>query len=81
MYGLLRQADAVETKRAEFRMYAWDRMSGRQGRRVAMDGVIGVLEAEGELTELAQWWRLGEWVHVGNGTSMGMGGYRMRCEG
>jgi len=78
---LLRQADRVETKRAEFRMYAWDRMSGRQGRRVQMDGVVGVLEAEGELTELARWWRLGEWVNVGSGTSMGLGRYRMRCEG
>jgi len=78
MHGLLRQADQVKTVRAEFRMYQWDRMSGRQGRRVQMDGVIGVLEAEGELTELAGWWRMGEWLSVGSGTSMGMGRYR--CE-
>jgi CRISPR/Cas system endoribonuclease Cas6 (RAMP superfamily) len=80
-HGLLRQADGVKTVRADFRMYAWDRMSGRQGRRVQMDGVVGVLEAEGELTELAGWWRMGEWLSVGSGTSMGMGRYRMRVEG
>ena len=76
-HELLRQADRVKTTRADFRMYAWDRMSGRQGRRVQMDGVVGVLEAEGELTELAGWWRMGEWLSVGSGTSMGMGRYRM----
>lgn len=81
VHELLRQADQVKTRRAEFRMYAWDRMSGRQGRRVQMDGVIGVLEAEGELTELAGWWRMGEWLSVGSGTSMGMGRYRMRVGG
>jgi hypothetical protein len=77
MHALMRQADKVETKRADFRLYAWDRMSGRQGRRVQMDGVVGVLEAEGELTELASWWRAGEWLSVGSGTSMGMGRYKM----
>jgi hypothetical protein len=77
MHELLRQADGVKTVRSDFRMYAWDRMSGRQGRRVQMDGVVGVLEAEGELTELAGYWRMGEWLSVGSGTSMGMGRYRM----
>lgn len=45
-----------------------------------MDGVVGVLEAEGNLTELAEFYRMGEWVGVGSGTSMGMGKYRMRTE-
>ncbi len=77
MHELFRQADAVKTERADFRLYAWDRMSGRQGRRVQMDGVIGRLEAEGDLTELAGYFRAGEWLSVGSGTSMGMGKYRM----
>jgi len=62
------------------RIYVWDRRSGRQGRRVQMDGVVGTLEAEGDLTELANWYRLGEWVHVGSGTSMGMGRYWINVE-
>jgi hypothetical protein len=78
MHRLLGQADKVTTERAEFGLYAWDRMSGRQGRRVQMDGVLGTLTGVGELTELAPYFRLGEWVQVGSGTSMGMGKYRMR---
>ena len=80
MHPLLGQADAVRTVRAEFQMYQWDRMSGRQGRRVQMDGVVGRLEAEGDLGELAVYLRAGEWLSVGSGTSMGMGRYRMRME-
>ena len=45
-----------------------------------MDGVIGRLEAGGDLTELATYFRAGEWLSVGSGTSMGMGKYRMRVE-
>jgi CRISPR/Cas system endoribonuclease Cas6 (RAMP superfamily) len=44
---------------------------------VAMDGVVGWLEAEGELGDLWPVLECGEWVHVGSATGMGMGGYRL----
>lgn len=81
LHGLMAQVDQVRTESAEFRVYHWDRMSGRLGRRVQMDGVVGSLRAAGDLTELVPWFRLGEWTHVGSGTSMGMGKYRMETEG
>jgi hypothetical protein len=80
MHPLFRKADMARTERAEFQVYAWDRMSGRQGRRVQMDGVVGRLEAIGDLTELAPYFDAGTWLQVGSGTSMGMGRYRMRME-
>jgi hypothetical protein len=80
MYPLLRQADQVKTERADFQLYAWDRMSGRQGRRVQMDGVLGRLTAAGELTELAPYFEAGVWLQVGSGTSMGLGKYVVRFE-
>jgi len=70
----------MRTESAEFRVYHWDRMSGRQGRRVQMDGVVGSGRVWGNLRELAPGFRVGEGVHVGSGTSMGMGGYRMETE-
>ena len=73
---LLKQADAVVTERASFALYRWSRTSGRQKRTVPMDGVVGWLEAAGELTELAPYLRAGEWLQVGSGTSLGMGKYR-----
>jgi hypothetical protein len=80
LHRLMAQVDQVRTESAEFRVYRWDRMSGRQGRRVQMNGVIGSVRATGDLTDLVPWFRFGEWVHVGSGTSMGMGKYRMETE-
>jgi hypothetical protein len=80
IHYLLRQADACVTDRAELRLFKWDRMSGRQHRRVAMDGLLGSLTATGELTELAPFFRAGEWINVGSGTSMGMGRYVAQFE-
>jgi len=77
MKALLASADRAVMEGSEWRMYEWSRMSGRQGRRVEMDGVLGWVEASGDLTDLAQAFRVGEWVHVGNGTSMGLGKYTM----
>lgn len=51
-------------------------MSGRQHRRVAMDGVVGSLTASGDLTALAPAFRAGELLNIGSGTSMGLGRYR-----
>jgi CRISPR-associated endoribonuclease Cas6 len=81
LHRLMAQVDQVRTESAEFHVYHWDRMSGRLGRRVQMDGVMGSVRVSGDLTELAPWFRLGEWVHVGSGTSMGMGKYRMLLNG
>jgi CRISPR/Cas system endoribonuclease Cas6 (RAMP superfamily) len=80
LHRLMAQVDRVQTESADFHVYHWDRMSGRLGRRVQMDGVMGSVRVSGDLTELAPWFRLGEWVHVGSGTSMGMGKYRMETE-
>ena len=76
---LLAAADAAVTEQSSFRLFAWDRMSGRQQRRVQMDGVLGSLVASGDLTALAPYFQAGEWLNVGSGTSMGMGRYCMEC--
>ena len=79
-HELLRVADGARTLRTAWRMYEWDRVSGRSGRRVPMDGVVGWLEAEGDLSELGVYLKAGEWLGVGNGTSMGLGRYRIKAE-
>jgi len=77
MRPLLAAADRAVTERADFRLYEWSRTSGRQRRRVEMDGVVGTLEARGELGPLAPYFEAGRWLHVGSGTSMGMGRYEL----
>lgn len=81
MRPLLAAADRIVTERSEFRLYRWSRTSGRQHREVPMDGVVGTLEASGDLTPLMPYLRAGEWLHVGSGTSMGMGKYRVLLNG
>lgn len=80
MHPLLAQADAVHTESARFRVFEWGRTSGRQGRRIEMDGVVGSLTAAGPAAALVPYFRMGELVNVGNGTSMGLGRFRMRTE-
>ncbi len=80
MRPLLAQADGVRTEASEFQMYEWGRTSGRQKRWIEGDGVVGYVEAAGRLTELMPYFRLGEWVNVGSGTSMGLGRYGVRIQ-
>lgn len=77
MHPLLAQADTILTETAQFRLFQWDRHSGRQDRRIPMDGLLGTLTAAGDLTPLAPFFHAGEWLNVGSGTSMGMGKYRI----
>ena len=73
VHRVMEQVDRVETENADFEVYAWDRQSGRQGRRVPMDGVVGCWRVRGDFKEILPWLQIGEQVHVGSGTSMGMG--------
>ncbi len=79
---LMQVADTFETVRAEFRVFEWSRQSGRQHRRIAMDGVVGELEVRGfRFKEWVRLLRLGELIHIGNGTSMGLGRYEATIGG
>jgi CRISPR/Cas system endoribonuclease Cas6 (RAMP superfamily) len=79
-HPLLACADRAVAEQAKFSVFHWDRMSGRQHRRINMDGVLGSITASGDLTALAPWFELGTWLQVGSGTSMGMGKYNLKLE-
>lgn len=60
------------------RWHEWTRFSSRQNTRMQMGGLLGEFGLEGSALPLfwpALW--LGQWVHVGKGTSFGLGGYRL----
>ena len=55
-------------------------MSGRQHQHIEMGGLVGEVEYEADAEEWRRYWPLlaaGEWVHVGKGTVMGLGKYRL----
>lgn len=81
MRPLLEAADRVRTRRAEWTLYRWSRASGRQQAEIPMDGLLGEVEAEGELGPLLPYLEAGQWLQVGSGTSAGLGAYELTAAG
>lgn len=78
--GLRAQAAEARVLDKKLGWQDWARYSSRQERKVPMGGVVGemVLETAGweELWPLL--W-VGQWVHAGKGTSMGLGRYEVEA--
>ena len=74
----LSTARSVRIRRSELRWFDWERYSTRQRCRMKLGGVVGRMSVEGPLDALWPWLRLGELVHVGKGTSFGLGRYAIR---
>ena len=73
----MESADRIRVERSEFRPMPMTRFSGRQLRRIPMPCVKGRMEVSGELAELRPLFEHGQWFHIGSGTSMGLGSYRV----
>jgi hypothetical protein len=75
------RADCFDAdSRVQLRWSDWTRYSSRQHTRMQMGGVVGKLQLRGARDDLAQWWPLlwvGQWLHLGKATSMGLGHYRL----
>ncbi len=55
----------------------WSRYSSRQRQEMTLGGVVGTWSLEGDLAPLYPWLWLGQWLHVGKNTTMGLGGYSL----
>jgi len=73
--GLIAAAEQIETVTSELRWYDWERYSARQDARMKLGGFIGRMTYRGDLQPFLPLLRLGEMVHVGKGTSFGLGKY------
>lgn len=74
---LVRHAETLAHQPA-LRWQDWSRYSSRQQREMTLGGVVGAWTLEGELAPLLPWLWLGQWLHVGKNTTMGMGGYALQ---
>lgn len=73
----LEQAQACDVRQA-LRQVHFSRRSNRQQRRVPLQGVCGEIVVHGALDEgLRAALSLGQWLHIGGKTALGMGGYRL----
>jgi hypothetical protein len=72
---LVEVSRAIRTVDSRLQWQQWDRYSARQDQRVPMGGCVGDAEYHGDFAPLWPWLALGEWVHVGKGSTFGLGQY------
>lgn len=75
--GIIKEAGEVKAVKQDLRWYDWERYSTRQGERMKMGGIVGSITFEGPLAPFMPLLRAGEILHVGKGTSFGLGRYAM----
>lgn len=76
--ALISQAEHIETRSASLRWWDWERYSSRQEKKMKLGGFIGEVKyAGGGLPEFLPLVAAGEILHVGSGTSFGLGRYRL----
>lgn len=75
---LLTLARKVRTVTADFPQQELPRYSNRQGRQIAMDGLLGTARYAGpKMREFLPLLTAGEFSHLGSGTALGLGRYRL----
>jgi CRISPR/Cas system endoribonuclease Cas6 (RAMP superfamily) len=76
--GLIARAGTVVTKHSSLEWVDWERYSNRQRTKMTLGGFVGEVEYEGEaIEEFLPLIAAGEVVHVGTGSSFGLGNYRI----
>jgi len=74
---LIALSEEVVMRGQEFSWYDVHRRSNRQDRNIVMGGVVGRALYAGPLTPLTPWLEAAERLHVGKGTTLGMGQVEM----
>ncbi len=72
---LIANSEKVETVTSNLQWYDWERYSTRQKQKMTLGGVLGKVQYKGNLKPFLQFLKLGEYIHVGKGTSFGLGKY------
>jgi CRISPR-associated endoribonuclease Cas6 len=74
--GLVDAAQEVKLVENRTRWHDWERYSARQDAKLKMGGVIGEAVYRGDLAPFIPLLTLGEVLHVGKGTGLGLGRFR-----
>jgi len=75
--GIIEKAREVKIKEQNLNWYDWERYSARQDTRMKMGGVVGIISFEGDIEPFMPLIKAGEILHVGKGTSFGLGKYKI----
>jgi CRISPR-associated endoribonuclease Cas6 len=75
--SIIREAEKVNIVKDNLRWFDWERYSQRQKSKMKMGGLIGDIVYEGNIRPFIPLLRAGEILHVGKGTSFGLGKYTL----
>jgi hypothetical protein len=78
--ALIEQATEVKVAEKKLQGHDWERYSSRQDTKMKLGGFMGRLKFEGELSEFIPYIKAGEILHVGKGTSFGLGKYTLNVQ-
>jgi len=75
--ALIDRAKKIKVIRSDLRWFDWERYSNRQSTKMKMGGLVGEILFEGDFKPFMPYLLLGEYIHVGKGTSFGLGKYKI----
>lgn len=76
--GIIERAKEVKVRERNLKWHDWERYSARQDTRMKMGGFVGDITFEGCIEPFMSIIRAGEVLHVGKGTSFGLGKYTIK---
>jgi CRISPR-associated endoribonuclease Cas6 len=76
--GLIENSKEIETQKEDLSWFDWERYSNRQESRMKLGGFIGSVTFRGYFEKFMPFLLLGEYVHLGKGTSFGLGKYEIK---
>ncbi len=79
--ALSQKAKTIAITQKQLDWFDWTRYSSRQETEMQMGGIVGTFQLEtNDIHEFWPYLWLGQWTHVGKGTSMGMGAYTINLQ-
>lgn len=73
--GIIERAKGIKTKESQLKWHDWKRYSSRQKTKIGMGGSLGEITFDGDVMPFFSLIKTGEVLHVGKGTSFGLGMY------
>ena len=78
--GIINKSKDVTIRNKSLRWHNWQRYSARQEQKINMGGFVGDITYEGNLAPFLALIKAGEILHVGKGSTFGLGRYEMRLQ-
>lgn len=75
--GIIESAKEVSVTNKHLKWYEWQRYSSRQDTKMSMGGFVGDMTISGDLTRFRSLLKAGEILHIGKGTSFGLGKFKI----